>query len=160
MSRRGKPAGSFALTRGESDVSASSHGSADQEVDRTRGDRIGGSPEAIPECIRDRDARVGDRLQEQALPRWAGEVALAWRSDTQRGRRLSVPDGEVAARLERHRDGLLVAGLGVVAALVEALIDGGSVIHGQRDLHAARAGPQPDLLEANGQGAGSRADAL
>src|SRR5262249_27441513 len=134
-------------------------GWSDRDVDRTGGDRVGRGPERVAGRIRDGGAGVGRRLQEQCLTGWAGKAPLAGRAHGQAGVDLSVTHRERAGRAQRGRHGLLVPRLGMVAAIVEALVDGGRGADRERDLDARRAGPQAGVLERGGEGSGTGAHA-
>ncbi len=118
-------------------------------MDRPRGDRVRRGLEGVAAHIRDKDARVGNGLKEQALSRRASEATLARRANHEAAGGLSVAYGERPTRDKGCGHGLLVAGLGMVTAVVEALVEGGRVVHRKGDHDASCAGPQPGILEGH-----------
>src|SRR6266550_6813076 len=91
--------------------------------DRVRGGSEAGEARARA-CRLDPDARVADGLKVPGLSRRACEVAWAQRTARDGGGHLSVAYGERLGYGNWPLHGFLVARLGVVAAVVEALIGG------------------------------------
>ncbi len=118
-------------------------------MDRPRGDRVGSGLQGVAARIRDEDAQVGSGLKEQALSRRTSEASLARRTNREAASGLSVPHGERPTRDKGCGHGLLVAGLGMVTAVVEALVDGGRGVHLKGDHYAGCASPQPGILEGH-----------
>src|SRR4029450_8594973 len=92
------------------------------------------------------DVGVAHILQEQRLSTGTAEVTLPWRTHGDRASRLAVSHWKCSAIGHGAADSLLVAGLGMVAALVPALIRGGRVSRAG-DVGRRQGGAKSRLLE-------------